>query len=269
MFLKAKNTNVVSAGMILWLASSLSTVAILPYVTALAPDVLDAAAQEMQISVSTVIVISSVQSFIMLGIATFTGLWAAKKLSLGAPLIDAVLNKRPLPYDPKKTALCVVAVSLATGAIIYVLEMTTFSSVSAQLAIQSSEIELWKGTLASFYGGLAEEIQLRLFLLSVTALAIRYVANTMSSERKGAGDLTNGVFWTANVLAAVLFGLLHLPVAAELMPLTPLYVARIILLNGIVGLIAGLFFRNRGIEMAILFHFILDLFLIVLVPVLT
>lgn len=265
---KAKSTNV-SAGMILWLASSLSAVAILPYVTALAPGVLAGAAQEMQISVSTVIVISLVQSCILLGIATFTGLWAAKRLSLGAPLIDAVLNKRPLPYDLKKTSSHVIAVSLATGAVIYVLEMNVFSSVSAQLAIQSSEIELWKGILASFYGGIAEEIQLRLFLLSGIALAIRYVANTMSSERKGAGDLTNGVFWTANVLTAVLFGLLHLPVTAELMPLTPLFVTRIILLNGIVGLIAGLFFRNRGIEMAILFHFILDLFLHVLVPVLT
>jgi hypothetical protein len=58
MFLKANNTNV-SAGMILWLASSLSAVAILPYVTVLAPDVLDTTAQEMQTSVSTVIVMSA------------------------------------------------------------------------------------------------------------------------------------------------------------------------------------------------------------------
>lgn len=265
---KARKTNV-SAGMILWLASSLSAVAVLPYVTALAPGVLDAAALELHISASTVIVISLVQSFIFLGIATFTGLWAARKLSLGAPLIDAVLNKRPLPYDLKKTAPRVIAVSLATGGVIYLLEITVFSSISAQLAIQSSEIRLWKATLASFYGGFAEEIQLRLFLLCVTAMAIRYVANTMSSERKGAVGLTNGVFWTANVLTALLFGLLHLPVAAELMPLTPLFMTRIILLNGIVGLIAGLFFRNRGIEMAILFHFVVDLFLHVLVPVLT
>lgn len=265
---KANKKNA-SVGIILWLASSLSVVAVLPYMTTLAPGVLDGAAQEMQISVSTVIVISLVQSSILLGVATFTGLWAARKLSLGAPLIDAMLNNRPLPYDLEKTASRVIAVSLATGAVIYLLETTVFSSVSAQLAIQSPEIGLWKGLLASFYGGFTEEIQLRLFLLSVTALAIRFVANTMSSERKGAGGLTNGVFWTANVLTAVLFGLLHLPMAAELMPLTPLFVTRIIVLNGIVGLIAGLFFRNRGIEIAILFHFILDLFLHVLVPVLT
>ena len=76
-----------------------------------------------------------------------------KKAISWCSLIDAMLNNRPLPYDLKKTAPRVIAVSLATGAVIYLLETTVFSSVSAQLAIQSPEIELWKGLLASFYGG--------------------------------------------------------------------------------------------------------------------
>lgn len=257
------------SGMILWLASSLSAVAVIPFISALMPGALSDAAEEMQISTISVIIVSLAQSFIVLGVATFAGLWAARKLALGAPLIDAMLNNRPLPYNLMKATVRAITISLAVGAVIHVLEITVFRSIAVELAQQSQGIELWKRTLASFYGGCAEEILLRLFLLSMVALVIRTAADTISSTRSGLGCLTNKVFWAANALTAVFFALLHLPIASDLMPLTPLFVTRTILLNGIVGLFAGLFFRKFGIELAILFHFIVDLFLHVLVPMLT
>lgn len=264
---KATNASA-GTGVILWLASCLSAVAVLPYMSALAPGSLSAAALDMQISETTLIAISLGQSIVLLGVTTFSGLWAARKLALGAPLIDAMLNNRSLPNTLQKAIACTVTMSLAVVGIIYALEATVFKSVAVDIAQQSQGIELWKRALASFYGGVAEEIQLRLFLLSMAALAIRFLANVMSSERKDTSGLTNRVFWTANVLTAIFFGILHLPVAAELMPLTPLFVTRIILLNGSIGLIAGLFFRRYGIELAILFHFTVDVLLHVILPML-
>ena len=74
------------------------------------------------------------------------------------------------------------------------------------------------------------------------------------------------IFWAANILAAVLFGLSHLPATAELVAITPLVVLRAVLLNGIVGVLAGWLFYRRGIEMAMLCHFTADFVLHVLAP---
>jgi membrane protease YdiL (CAAX protease family) len=76
------------------------------------------------------------------------------------------------------------------------------------------------------------------------------------------------VFWVANIVAAILFGLGHLPVTAHLVPLTSVVVARAVVLNGIVGLVAGTLFWRRGIEMAILCHFSADVVLHVGAPLL-
>jgi len=66
-----------------------------------------------------------------------------------------------------------------------------------------------------------------------------------------------------------MFGLGHLPLTAEFTLLTPLIVARAILLNGIIGIVAGLLYWRRGIEMAILFHFSFDIVLHGLLPMIS
>ena len=76
------------------------------------------------------------------------------------------------------------------------------------------------------------------------------------------------MFWSANILAAAIFGLGHLPVTAMLVPLTPLLVVRAIVLNGAIGVLAGVLFRRGGIEMAMLYHFCADLVLHVTPPLL-
>ena len=66
------------------------------------------------------------------------------------------------------------------------------------------------------------------------------------------------------LLAAVLFGLGHLPTVALLVPLTPLVIARTILLNGLIGIACGWLYWKRGLESAMISHFSADLVLHVL-----
>jgi membrane protease YdiL (CAAX protease family) len=122
------------------------------------------------------------------------------------------------------------------------------------------------GLLASIEGGITEEVELRLFLLSFLALGIRYASRFALEDRDAI--LSPAVFWPANVAAAVLFGLGHLPVTSHLIPLTPVVIARAIVLNAIVGLVAGYLFWRRGIEMAMLSHFSADIVLHVVAPLL-
>ena len=65
-------------------------------------------------------------------------------------------------------------------------------------------------------------------------------------------------------LAAVLFGLGHLPATAALLPLTPAVVARAVVLNGIAGVVFGWLYWRRGLEAAMVAHFCADLVLHVL-----
>ena len=79
-----------------------------------------------------------------------------------------------------------------------------------------------------------------------------------------AGSPTVAVFWVANVLAAILFGLGHLPATAALVPLTSMVVLRAVVLNGIVGVACGYLYFTRGLESAMLSHFSADIILHVL-----
>jgi len=112
---------------------------------------------------------------------------------------------------------------------------------------------LWKRLLASFYGAIDEEILLRLFLLSLLAWLIGFAWHVPG------GMPAPGALWLATIIAAVIFGLGHLPATAALVKLTPLLIWRAIVLNGIVGVATGYLFWRYGLEAAMLAHFAADL----------
>ncbi len=126
------------------------------------------------------------------------------------------------------------------------------------LNLQTAQPAAWQGFLASFYGGIAEEIMLRLFVMSLLAWLGSFVSRTTE------GKPTSAVFWIANILAAVLFGLGHLPATALLIPLTPLVITRAIVLNGLAGIGFGWLYWKRGLEFAMIAHFSADIVLHVL-----
>jgi membrane protease YdiL (CAAX protease family) len=112
--------------------------------------------------------------------------------------------------------------------------------------------------LASFYGGIAEEILLRLLVMSFFVWLGHFVSKTID------GKPTAAVIWIANILAAVFFGLGHLPTTAMLVPLTPLVVTRAVVLNGLLGIGFGWLYWKRGLEAAMISHFSADIVLHVL-----
>lgn len=253
-------------GLALWIAAFVGAICLFPYALALAPETLDRAAQQLELPIPAIIAISLLQSAFTLGFATFVGLWAARKLGLGAPLVDAILQHEISPYSVRRVGSLAIALGATVGLLVIGLDLIAFHAVSDSLqGAAKLEIPPWKGFLASFYGGISEEILLRLFLLSMIALGIRGLVRLVSRSQ-GPDRLSTSVFWTANIIAAVLFGLGHLPATAEIVPLTTLVVFRAILLNGIVGVVAGFLFWRRGIEMAMLCHFSADIVLHVLFP---
>jgi len=255
-------------GFYLWLGSVFGAVCLLPYVHALTPEKFDEAAEQFDLAIPMVIALSLIQSAVLLKFVTFSGLWAARKLGLGAPLLDAVLRGENPPYNLRLIARNAIVLGIAVALLIAVLDgmLTRLAEPNSFDSLFEQQPAPWKGFLASFYGGIAEEVQIRLFVLSFIALGLRAASRLFT--RSYDFILPGWVFWTANFGAAILFGLGHLPITAELTALTPLIVIRAILLNGIFGLLAGFLYWRRGIEIAILFHFSSDVMLHVFLPML-
>ena len=99
---------------------------------------------------------------------------------------------------------------------------------------------------------------MRLCFMSLLAWLGKFVNKTPE------GRPTILILWIANILAAVLFGLGHLPATATLLPLTPLIVLRAIVLNGLLGIAFGYLYFTRGLESAMISHFSADIVLHVL-----
>jgi membrane protease YdiL (CAAX protease family) len=249
---------------ILWIAAILSSIAVLPYALELQASTLEAI--DIPIPLPMLIALQIVQSAILFAIIIFAGMFFASRVGLGVPILDSVTRNESISDKvrtilPLSIGLGGIAALLIIGLDVWAFQPALLEELGDSantLNLQNAQPAAWKGFLASFYGGIAEELLLRLFLMSLLAWLGRFVGKTQT------GKPTNSVFWIANILAAVLFGLGHLPATAMIIPLTPLVITRAILLNGIGGVIFGWLYWKRGLEAAMIAHFSADIILHVL-----
>ena len=200
------------------------------------------------------------------GVFVLVGLWLAGRIGLGLPILAAALRREPV--GDKLRAMLPISILLGAGLSLLVLLLDQFVFKPAMLAqlgekalalwVSAVDQPRWKGFLASFFGGINEEILLRLMLMSLLAWMGHFVSKTPD------GRPTLGVLWIANVLAAVLFGAGHLSAVATHVPLTSMVLARTLLLNGMLGIAFGWLYMKHGLEAAIVSHFSADIVLHVL-----
>ncbi len=244
-------------------------VLILPYIAALTPRVFETAASRTHLAVWQVLALSVVQSAVLLAVAVVSGLWTARKLGLGTPLLSACFSGPPALDAARRTLLVAVAVGAITALVVLAMDGFVFAAFPSVAAFISKaqggagRPTAWQGFLASFYGAFDEEILMRLGLLSVLALAFRTLTRLGGANRQK--RLPSATFWAANIVTAVLFGLGHLPATAAIAPLTVALVIRAIVLNGTAGVVFGVLYRRYGLEWAMASHFAADLVLHVVV----
>ena len=246
--------------------SFLGALLVMPYVAALESEALAAAAARAHIEVWQALTISMTQSAVLLTAAVFGGLWAARQLGLRTPLLERLFARTPLPSRAPSTLALAFAIGIATAIVLVAIDhwgFAAFPSVSTFLESARSGAtrpNAWQGFLASFYGAFDEEILMRLGLMSLLALAFRTVMRLIF-DADAKTTLPIGVFWAANVVTAVAFGLGHLPATAALAPLTGPLIVRAIVLNGSAGLVFGELYRRYGLEWAMASHFGTDIVL--------
>lgn len=232
--------------LVLWLSGIASVVLVLPYALTLQQKVL----ATIPMPLPVIALASVAQSAVLLAVAVFAGLRAADTVGLRTPLTNAIAARAGVAgafatLGPRSA----VAIGIAVGALIVVLDAIVFQPLMPgfQDAVATVAPSRLQGLLASFYGGIGEELLTRLFLVSVVAWILR-------------GRAT----WLAIVIAALLFAAGHLPAVAAVSPLTPALVARTMVLNGFAGIAFGALYWRRGLEAGMIAHFSGDLVLHVL-----
>ena len=98
------------------------------------------------------------------------------------------------------------------------------------------------------YGGVIEEVMLRLFMMSLAAFLLHKLFG------KGQKTPSTAVLVVANVISALLFAAGHLPATVILLGSTPLIIFRCFLLNGAFGMLFGWLYRKCGLRYAMLAH---------------
>jgi len=244
---------------ILTTAGVLATLLVLPYALTLQAPLLRKVT--LPLPLGMLLVVQMVQNAFFIAVAVGLGLIFAWRCALGAPLLEEWLASKPLTGDLKKLFGTAALAGIASSLVIIALDAWLFVPQLPKIADAGAAAPpVWQGFLASFYGGITEELLLRLGVMSFLA----WLVGKASHDAQGIP--TAGAFWLANLLAAVLFGLGHLPATAAIMPLTRLVVTRAVVLNGIPGLAFGWLYWKRGLEPAMAAHFSADLVLHVLLP---
>ena len=150
----------------------------------------------------------------------------------------------------EKNSIVLTAVISVVGGLMLILPDILFFGKFSQAIMDSYAV---KPTIpymlaAVLYGGVIEEVMLRLFMMSLIAFLLHKLLGK-KSEKPAVGILI-----ASNVIAALLFAAGHLPATAMLMGITPMILFRCFLLNGGFGLLFGYLYRKHGLRYAMLAH---------------
>lgn len=189
-------------------------------------------------SMETMLLIAAAQGAVYSFLSAFIGLKLARKVNL----------KLNFKFDRNALML-----ALLTGlAVAFIIAGSDRFIFAEYLPAQSahyvfSPIYLMTGIV---YGGIVEELMLRLLVMSLLVLILWKVF----AKAKDNEAIPDWVYITAAVLAAGLFAAGHLPITAQTLGLSAPIVIRCFVLNGLGGIGFGYLYWKKGLAYSICAH---------------
>lgn len=232
-------------------------ITVMPYALASNPKALE----NLPIPTPLALTISVVQTLILVAIAAGLGLWLGRRVGLGAPRLRQWLagDQEGALRLLKPAAIRAAIAGASTSVVVLLLDVFAFpGTLQAQSAGSAGSPTYWQGLLASFYGGIDEELLMRLGVMTIVV----WLGAVLLRQQKP----SDGIYWFGIVVSAVAFGLGHLPATAASFNITALVVLRAVVLNGLIGVVLGWFYWRHGLLSAMAGHFSADLVLHVIVP---
>lgn len=208
-------------------------------VNALDPKLVEEALKQVG-SKELLVIITTIQSVIYAIICGAFGIILSNKIGLW----------KKIKFE-KNNLIGVIIISIIGGLVLSFGDLYIFGSFNELIKHTYDVKPSIEYIIASFtYGGVIEEVMLRLFLMSLLAFIIYKLFY------KKEKTIPVKVFVIANIISALAFALGHLPATIQIFgELNTLLLIRCITMNGIFGLAFGYLYRKDGIHYAMLGHF--------------
>jgi len=189
-------------------------------------------------SMQALIPIAAAQGALITFLSTFIGLKLSRKVNL----------KLNFKFD-KKALVLAILIGFATALIITVSDRFIFARYlpSKITNYVFSPIYFISGVL---YGGIVEEILLRLLIMSLFVLML-WKLFVKSNDNM---NIPNWIYISAIILAAILFAAGHIPFTAQSIGLSTPILIRGLILNGVGGLGFGYLYWRKGLAYSMLAH---------------
>lgn len=204
-------------------------------------------AEQLGLSVEVLAITTAIQSVVMLAVSVLVGLYVAPRLGFQSHLVTWAAEGTPVLSDIRSELRLALGGGITVAVILVVSNWVAPGSGSTQemtveLLVRSLPVRL-------LYGGITEELLLRWGVMSLVAYALW----RLSGQRRR--DPRPAVVWVAIVVAAILFGVLHLPAAISVYgPLTLEIVGFIVGFNALGGIVFGWLFWQESLEAAMIAH---------------
>lgn len=187
-------------------------------------------------SLDVVIIITTLQS---LGYALILGV-------IGKILAKKIGLWRKIEFS--KIAIIEILIVTIVGGIAFIMAdhliFNNFSEVIKNSYALKPTVEYIVASIT--YGGVVEEVMLRLFFMSLIAFIIQKVCKKEEMNEK--------ILIIANIVAALLFAAGHLPATVMMIGITPMIIVRCFVMNGGFGLLFGYLYRKHGIHCSMIAH---------------
>jgi len=198
------------------------------------------------------------QTTVILSIAVFVGVALASRVGLFSPAAEAAAGKGNIASALKPQIVPGLLGGLAGGVAIPLAWLLWRPFLPPMFVSRAEQLNKSLPHLTRLlYGGITEELLLRWGVMTLL------VWLTWRVFQKGQGKPRATCFVSAIIISAVIFGLLHLPVASALgVDFTLAIVSYIVVANSVFGFIAGYLYWKKGLEAAIVAHMLTHVFLI-------
>ena len=180
-------------------------------------------------------------------VITLQGLFYAVVLGvIGKILAIKIGLWRKIEFS-KKAIIEILLVTLFGGIIFVMADHLLFNNFSEVVKNSYLVKPTLEYIIASItYGGVVEEVMLRLFFMSLIA----WIIQKISKQDK----INDSILVVANIISAFLFAVGHLPATVLMIGITPMIILRCLVMNGGFGLMFGRLYRKYGIHCAMLGH---------------
>jgi membrane protease YdiL (CAAX protease family) len=242
--------------LVLFGAGLLGILSLIPYVRRQLNKAVASAPEPPKLPVPVMMALALFQSSALLAVAVLGGLRLAPRLGLRSHLAswtNGMGLQAPSDRNFRQEIAPAMIGAIITPVLIFTGEALFRPWTGEALAqMEEEQPRSFSYTLMGvLYGGITEELLMRWGVVSLVARLFW----RQRAERNAEGTSPPAaVMVGAIVLAALLFGVGHLPAVAALVALTPALIVRTVLLNAAGGIVFGYLYWKKSLEAAMVAH---------------